>query len=114
MDVAKILKSAVLFTIAGFCEIGGGYGIWVWLREGKAMFFGILGMLLLILYGFVPTFQPAHFGRVYAAYGGVFVVMSLLWGWKIDGIAPDKFDIVGGLIVLIGVFTIMYSREFLI
>ncbi len=114
MDIVKILKSVVLFIIAGFCEIGGGYGIWVWLREGKTIFFGILGMFLLILYGFVPTFQPAHFGRVYAAYGGVFVVMSLLWGWKIDGIAPDKFDIIGGAIVLIGVFTIMYSRDLLI
>jgi len=113
MDVAKILKSAMLFVLAGFFEIGGGYGVWLWLREGKALLYAIIGALFLILYGFVPTFQPAHFGRVYAAYGGVFVVMSLLWGWKIDGIAPDRFDVIGAVIVIAGVFVIMYSREFL-
>ncbi|MET1123915.1 MAG: YnfA family protein [Archaeoglobaceae archaeon] len=83
----KILKSAVLFVLAGLFEIGGGYG--VWLREEKAFIYAVIGAVLLILYGVVPTYQPAYFGRVYAAYGGVFVVMSLLWGWKTDGISPD-------------------------
>ena len=61
-----------------------------------------------MLYGIIPTLQPANFGRVYAAYGGVFVVLSLLWGWKIDGVIPDTYDIIGGLIALLGMFVIMY------
>ena len=82
--------------------------MWLWLREGKSFLYGLAGAFVLILYGIVPTFQPAHFGRVYAAYGGVFVVMSILWGWKVDKMPPDKFDIIGGLIALIGVGIIMY------
>jgi len=103
-----IVKSLVLFILAGLCEIGGGYLVWLWLREGKGVWVAILGAVVLILYGVIPTFQPANFGRIYAAYGGIFVVLALLWGWKIDKITPDRFDILGGLICLIGVFVIMY------
>ena len=82
--------------------------MWLWLREGKSMWFGLLGGAVLCLYGVIPTLQPAHFGRVYAAYGGIFIVLSIFWGWKIDKIAPDRFDLIGGLISLTGVFVIMY------
>lgn len=68
----------------------------------------VIGGVVLVLYGVVPTLQPAHFGRVYAAYGGVFIVLSILWGWKIDNIAPDAYDIIGGLVALVGVGIIMY------
>jgi small multidrug resistance family-3 protein len=70
---------------------------------------GALGGLLLFLYGVVPTLQPAYFGRVYAAYGGVFVILSVLWGWWIDGRAPDRFDVVGAALCLAGVAVIMYA-----
>ncbi len=103
-----ILKSALLFILAGICEIGGGYLVWLWLRESKALLIGVLGGLILFLYGVVPTFQPAHFGRVYAAYGGVFVILSLLWGWLIDNKRPDTFDLFGGSICLVGVAIIMW------
>jgi len=63
---------------------------------------------VLFLYGVIPTFQPATFGRAYAAYGGVFIVLSILWGWRVDGVAPDRFDLIGGLIALVGVAVIMY------
>ncbi len=89
-------------------EIGGGYLIWLWLREGKGIAFAIVGAVILTLYGVIPTLQTANFGRVYAAYGGVFIVLSILWGWGVDKIMPDKFDIIGGLISLIGVLIIMY------
>ena len=103
-----IAKSLFLFVFAGLCEIGGGYLVWLWLREGKSATYALFGAAVLVLYGVIPTFQAAHFGRVYAAYGGVFIVLSILWGWKIDNIAPDKFDLIGGFIALIGVCIIMY------
>jgi small multidrug resistance family-3 protein len=103
-----IAKSITLFILAGLCEIGGGYLVWIWLRENRSIGFALAGAVILILYGIIPTFQPAHFGRVYAAYGGIFVVLSILWGWKIDKIIPDRFDIIGGLICLLGVSVIMY------
>jgi small multidrug resistance family-3 protein len=101
-------KSLAYFLAAGLCEIGGGYLVWLWLREGKGLWVAVLGAVVLVLYGIIPTLQPAHFGRVYAAYGGVFIVLSLLWGWKIDGVSPDMYDVMGGLIALLGVFVIMY------
>jgi small multidrug resistance family-3 protein len=104
----KLLNSLFLFFLAGLCEIGGGYLVWLWLREGKSLWFALIGGIVLLLYGIIPTLQPAHFGRVYAAYGGIFVVLSILWGWQIDKISPDKFDLIGGAICLIGVSVIMY------
>ena len=104
-----ILKSIAYFLLAGLFEIGGGYLIWQWLREGKGIGYAIAGAVILILYGVVPTLQPdGNFGRIYAAYGGVFVVLSILWGWGIDHIAPDRFDIIGGMVSLVGVAIIMY------
>jgi small multidrug resistance family-3 protein len=103
-----IVKSLALFVAAGLCEIGGGYLVWLWLREGKSLWVALAGAIVLILYGIIPTMQVANFGRVYAAYGGVFVVMSILWGWKVDNILPDRFDVLGGLICLVGVGIIMY------
>ncbi len=104
-----ILKSVSLFVLAGLFEIGGGYLVWLWLREGKSAWLALVGAVILTLYGIVPTFQPANFGRVYAAYGGIFIVLSILWGWKIDGLAPDRYDLLGGAICMIGVGIIMYA-----
>jgi small multidrug resistance family-3 protein len=102
------IKSFLYFLLAGLCEIGGGYLVWLWLREHKSMWYAAAGALVLVLYGIIPTFQPANFGRVYAAYGGVFVVLSILWGWKVEHITPDNFDLIGGFVALIGVAVIMY------
>jgi len=108
MDITTTIKSIFYFILAGLFEIGGGYLIWLWLREGKPIWYAIFGAFILVLYGIVPTLQPAHFGRVYAAYGGVFIILSIIWGWQVDKIAPDKFDIIGGGVALIGVTIIMY------
>ena len=83
--------------------------MWLWFREKWAWWVGGLGALILVGYGIVPTFQPANFGRVYAAYGGVFIVMSIFWGWLVDGIKPDTSDIIGMLFCLVGVGLIMYT-----
>ena len=103
-----IVKSLFYFLLAGLCEIGGRYLVWLWLRHGRSVWVGLCGAVVLVLYGVIPTWQPANFGRVYTAYGGIFIVLSLLWGWQIDKVAPDRFDIIGGLIVLLGMMIIMY------
>jgi len=105
----NISASIPLFIITALCEIGGGYLVWIWLREGKPFWYGILGGIILVLYGVVTTLQTSNFGRVYAAYGGVFIVMALLWAWKIDNFVPDKYDLIGALIVLVGVGIIYYT-----
>jgi len=108
LETLTIFKSVFYFLIAGLFEIGGGYLIWLWIREGKPVSYAVLGAVILTAYGIIPTFQPANFGRVYAAYGGVFIVLSILWGWGVDGIKPDRFDLIGGCIALAGVTIIMY------
>ena len=104
----NILISLLLFVIAGLLEIGGGYLVWLWLKYDFSWMLGALGGFVLFLYGVVPTFQKTHFHRIYAAYGGVFIVMSVFWGWLIDGIQPDQYDILGTFIAIIGILIIFY------
>ncbi|MCP2043266.1 YnfA family protein [Pontibacter sp. HSC-36F09] len=103
------LKSIPIFILAGLCEIGGGYLIWLWLKEDKPVWYGVAGGIILALYGVVATLQTQNFARVYATYGGVFIVMSLLWSMKFDDYSPDKYDIIGALIALLGVCIIYYA-----
>ena len=107
-NIKKILSTLVLFLVAGLLEIGGGYLVWLWLRENMSWVLGVIGGFVLFLYGIVPTLQPSHFHRIYAAYGGIFIVMAILWGWIIQGIAPDLFDAIGAVIALVGVTIIFY------
>jgi small multidrug resistance family-3 protein len=104
-----MIRSLLLFVLAGLCEIGGGYLFWLWLREGKSAWLAVLGTVILAIYAVLPTLQTVSFGRAYAAYGGVFVVLSIFWGWLVDGIAPDKYDLLGGWIALLGVLVIMFA-----
>lgn len=103
-----ILATLGIFFFAALLEIGGGYLVWKWLREHKGKIFGLIGGLVLFLYGIVPTFQPAEFGRVYATYGGIFVVMSIVWGFWVDKKKPDRFEILGSAVVLVGVAVMFY------
>ncbi len=105
----EIPRSIALFGIAGLFEIGGGYLIWLALRNDKPLWLGIVGGLALALYGVIATFQPTNFGRVYAAYGGIFIAMALAWGWMVDDIRPDHFDLLGAALALLGVIVIMYA-----
>ena len=102
--------SLFYFLLAGLCEIGGGYLVWLYMRDDKSPLYLLAGAIVLFLYGIIPTLQPASsFGKVYAAYGGIFIILSILWGWLIDGTRPDAYDIVGGLVCLLGVYIIMYA-----
>lgn len=107
-----ILRAMILYVLAGLAEIGGGWLVWQWLRNGKGLWMGLLGGAVLILYGVIPTLQQeSNFGRVYAAYGGVFILLAILWGMLVDGWRPDRYDLIGAGIALVGVFVIMWGRH---
>ena len=105
----EIVRSILLFILAGICEIGGGYLVWLTLRENKSIGYAIVGAVILVLYGIVATFQEQNFARVYATYGGFFIVMSLLWAYRFDNYSPDRYDIIGALVALLGVCIIYYA-----
>jgi small multidrug resistance family-3 protein len=105
-----IARSLTLFFVAALAEIGGAWLVWQGVREHRGWVWVGLGVVALGAYGFVATLQPdANFGRILAAYGGVFVAGSLAWGMALDGFRPDRYDVTGALICLVGVAVIMYS-----
>ncbi|MEV0632215.1 YnfA family protein [Nonomuraea wenchangensis] len=105
-----ILRSLALFVLAALAEIGGAWLVWQGVREQRGLLWVGAGFVALGLYGLVATLQPdANFGRILAAYGGVFVAGSLAWGMVVDGFRPDRWDIVGALVCLAGVLVIMYA-----
>ncbi|MGI5170902.1 YnfA family protein [Spirillospora sp. CA-253888] len=105
-----ILRSLVLFVLAALAEIGGAWLVWQGVREHRGLLWIGAGVAALGVYGFVATLQPdANFGRILAAYGGVFVAGSLAWGMVVDGFRPDRWDVIGALVCLVGVAVIMYA-----
>jgi small multidrug resistance family-3 protein len=106
---ANPITSAALFFAAALAEIGGGYLVWLWIREKKTIALGAFGGIILFVYGIIPTLQPADFGRVYAAYGGVFVVSSIVWGRIVDGKKPDRYEIIGSIVAVVGALIIFYA-----
>lgn len=103
-----ILTSIGIFIFAALLEISGGYLIWRWLKNHQGKIVGLIGGLILFSYSMVMTLQPENFGKVYAAYGGIFVIFSLLWGYWIDKKKPDRFEIFGSIVVLIGISIMFY------
>ncbi|MET1071926.1 MAG: YnfA family protein [Umezawaea sp.] len=105
-----VLRSVLLFVLAAVAEIGGAWLVWQGVREHRGWLWIGAGVVALGLYGFVATLQPdADFGRILAAYGGVFVAGSLAWGALVDGYRPDQWDVTGTLVCLVGVALIMYA-----
>ncbi len=103
-------RSVALFVLAALFEIGGAWLVWQGVREHRGLAWMGAGVIALGVYGFVATLQPSsEFGRILAAYGGVFVAGSLAWGMIADGYRPDRYDIAGALICLAGVAVIMYA-----
>lgn len=107
--LAKAVRALVVFVLAGVAEIGGGWLVWKAVREHKPWWWAVVGSLVLVLYGFIPTLQPTDsFGRIYAVYGGFFIALSYAWGWIFDGMKLDAGDIVGGSLALVGVLVILF------
>ena len=103
-------RSIALFVAAALAEIGGAYLVWIGIKDDRGALFIALGVIALGLYGVIAAFQPdANFGRVLAAYGGVFIVGSLVWGVVFDGFRPDRYDLIGAMVCLMGVGVIMYA-----
>jgi len=104
-----IITSVALFFLAVFLGIGGGYLVWLWRKENKGMLLGVLGAIVLFIYPIILTFQPSHFGRTYAALGGMWIAFALVWGVLVDKKKPDRYEIIGAGIALIGAAVIMYA-----
>ena len=104
-----VVKVAALFVISGLAEIGGGWLVWNAVRAGKPWWWALIGSAVLVAYGFIPTLQPlSDFGRLYAVYGGIFIVMSYMWGIRFDGMRVDRGDVIGSLIALAGVLIALF------
>jgi len=110
MTTLGVVRTCFLFIVAGFSEIGGGYLVWQWLRNDKSIWLGIAGGIVVFMYGVVATFQAFAFGKTYAAYGGVFIVMALLWGWLIDKRTPHSNEWIGAIICVVGVAVMQLER----
>jgi len=109
IETVDPILAGPLFFIAAIMEIGGGYLIWLWIREKRKSTLALLGGIILFVYGIIPTLQPSHFGRVYAAYGGIFIISSIIWGRIIDKKKPDRYEIIGSVVAVIGAAIIFYA-----
>lgn len=108
--LGEIGKTLGLFVLAGAAEIIGGWLVWQWLRIGRPWPLGLAGALLLVGYGVIPVFQSEpNFGRVYAAYGGVFIVLAFVWARLVDGFEPDAWDLAGAALCIAGVLVILFA-----
>lgn len=110
LRLLEIGRALGLFALAAIAEIGGGWLVWQWLRVDRPWPFGLLGALVLLLYAVIHTWQhEAAFGRIYVAYGALFIVIALLWAYWLDDWQPDRWDLAGAALSLIGVMVIMFA-----
>ena len=105
------VKTIALFVVTAIAEIGGCYLAYLWLRQGKTAWLIIPSLVCLALFAWLLTFHPTAAGRTYAAYGGIYVTMALAWLWWIEGVQPDRWDLVGGAITVSGMLVIAFGRH---
>ena len=103
------LKTLGLFFVTALAEIVGCYLPYLWLREGKTVWLLVPGAMSLVAFAWLLSLHPAAAGRVYAAYGGVYIFMAILWLWAVDGIRPTVWDLVGSVVALTGMAIIMFA-----
>ncbi len=107
--VSRPSLTLVVFVAAALAEIGSGYLIWIWRKQGKSIALAGIGAVVLFIYGIIQTLQPTEFGRAYAAYGGIFIISAISGGRMADKKHLDKYEIIGSLIAIIGAMVIFYS-----
>ncbi len=106
-----VAKTAAIFIVAVLGELGGVYAVWRWRRLEASLWLVPIGLAALFAYAIVQTYQPeTSFGRIYAAYAGFFLIGAMLWGWALDGLRPDRFDVIGAILVIAGITTILWGR----
>jgi small multidrug resistance family-3 protein len=104
------MRSYAFYFAAAFAEIAGSFAFWAWLRLGKSALWLIPGVALLALFAFLLTRVDAAFaGRAYAAYGGVYIASSLTWLWIFEGIRPDRWDLIGAMVCMLGAGLILFG-----
>ncbi len=103
------LKTLALFFLTALAEIIGCYLPYLWLREGKSIWLLIPGALSLAAFVWLLTLHPTAVGRVYAAYGGVYIATAIMWLWAVNGIRPSMWDIIGSAVALLGMAIIMFA-----
>jgi small multidrug resistance family-3 protein len=107
-----IARMIAIFAVAAIGELSGTYAVWRWLKAGGPLVLAFAGVAALFGYAVVQTLQPeTRYGRVYAAYAGVFLVGAMLWGWLVDRKTPDRFDVVGASVALVGVTIVLFGRR---
>lgn len=107
-----IAKTFAIYVLAALGELSGTYAFWRWLKGGGPAYLALAGLAALLFYAVIQTYQPeGSYGRVYAAYAGVFLVGAMLWGWVIDGKTPDRFDFIGAAITIVGVVVVIFGRR---
>ena len=107
-----IVKTFVIYVFAALGELGGTYAFWRWLKGGGTAYLAVVGLAALLFYAIIQTYQPeGGYGRVYAAYAGVFLVGAMLWGWAIDGSTPDRYDFIGAAVTMVGVVVVIFGRR---
>lgn len=106
------MRSALFFGLAAAAEIAGCFAVWAWLRLGKSVWWLAPGTMALLLFAYLLTRIDSPFaGRAYATYGGVYIAASLIWLWTIEGVRPDRFDLIGAAVCLAGAVIILYGRR---
>ncbi|MCQ8278651.1 YnfA family protein [Acetobacteraceae bacterium KSS8] len=102
------MRSTLIFAFAAIAEIAGCFAFWAWLRLGKSPFWLVLGCFSLVVFACVLTRADTEAaGRAYAAYGGIYITVALLWLWAAEGVRPDRWDISGALLCLLGAAVIL-------
>lgn len=105
-------RTIVLYALAALAEIGGCFAFWAWLRLGKSLWWLAPGVASLVLFAWLLARVEVGFaGRAYAAYGGIYIAASLLWLWAIEGTRPDRFDLIGAALCLLGAAVILAGRR---
>lgn len=104
------MTALVWYMVAACFEIGGCFSFWAWLRMAKSPLWTIPGAFSLVAFALILTRVEADFaGRAYAAYGGIYIVSSLLWLWAVENTPPDRWDVVGSALCLAGVGVILFG-----
>jgi small multidrug resistance family-3 protein len=109
--MAELVRALGLFVVTAFAELLGSYLMFLWVRQGKSVWLAVPSIISLVLFGWLLTLHPGAAARTYAAYGGIYVVSSLFWLWWVEGQSPTRWDMVGGIVILIGAIIIIVKGQ---